>query len=47
MPPYGCFRHHRFGVTVSDVFDPYPFESDDDIEIGELDLESIDRFDSC
>ena len=45
MPPCGCFRHHRFGVTVSDVFDPYPFESDDDIEIGELDLESIDRFD--
>lgn len=34
-----CFRPHRFVVTVSE---PYPFESDDDIEIRELDLESVD-----
>jgi len=29
---------------VSDANEPYPFESDDDIEIRELDLESVDTF---
>lgn len=28
------------------IDDPYPFESDDDLEIGELDLEDVDAFDA-
>lgn len=29
-------------MVASDMFDPYPFESDDDLEITELDLDALD-----
>lgn len=41
----GCCRRLPFGATVSDQAypdEPYPFESDDDIEIRELDLDDLD-----
>ncbi|MBT5753985.1 MAG: UvrD-helicase domain-containing protein, partial [Acidimicrobiaceae bacterium] len=36
-----CFRRRRYEAILSDN-EPYPFESDDDIEIRELDLEDVD-----